>query len=188
MTKPGRISTARWCGSGECDGVEHGEEPREYVPQRLTGSNLVDTGRVRCAPDRGLVGELLGGHVDVWREATVKCCGVTVAMPQGRAGLLLRRANRSEHGNRPGPAHSHTSIAEGQARPTVGRPVRDGAAVVGGVRESRSQGEGRQRLREETDAVMPKDAPVNTGAALEEPVGPVPLVNRVRPMPPGRIR
>ena len=29
------------------------------------------------------VRELLGGHVDVRREATVKGCGVAVAMPQG---------------------------------------------------------------------------------------------------------
>jgi hypothetical protein len=30
-------------------------------------------------------GELLGGHVDVRREATVKACGVAVAMPQGQS-------------------------------------------------------------------------------------------------------
>ena len=50
------------------------------------------------------------------------------------------------------------------------RPIgsgRGGAAVVLRGRESRSPGEGRQRKREDKDAVMPKDPPVNTG-------GPVP--------------
>jgi hypothetical protein len=27
LTKPGRVSTARWCGSGERDGEEYGQEP-----------------------------------------------------------------------------------------------------------------------------------------------------------------
>ena len=33
-------------------------------------------------------------------EATLKACGVGVARPLDTAGLLLRRANHSEHGNR----------------------------------------------------------------------------------------
>ena len=88
LTKPGRASTARWCGFGERGGKEYARNQRDYVPQRLTGSNLVDMGRKRCAPgglDREIRagGELLGGLVDVRREATVKCCGVAVARPQG---------------------------------------------------------------------------------------------------------
>ena len=61
-TKPGRVSTARWRGSGEIDEEEYARNQRHYVSQRLTGSNLADGGRERCAPgpsSRG--GELRGG-------------------------------------------------------------------------------------------------------------------------------
>jgi hypothetical protein len=87
LTKPGRVSTARWCGSGERDGEEYGQEPVSTSLKGLPAQNLADMGRVRCAPAdqvEGLIGgELLGGLVDVCREATVKCCGLAVAMPQG---------------------------------------------------------------------------------------------------------
>ena len=45
LTKPGRVSTARWCGSGERDGKEYARNRRCYVSQRDTGSNLADLGR-----------------------------------------------------------------------------------------------------------------------------------------------
>jgi hypothetical protein len=32
LTKPGRASTARWCGSGEYDEEEHARNQRDYVP------------------------------------------------------------------------------------------------------------------------------------------------------------
>ena len=64
---------------------------RVYVPQRLTGSNLVDMGRVRCVTllvpvCRCWWGELLGHIRGGGRKAPVKCCGVTGAMPQGQSG------------------------------------------------------------------------------------------------------
>ena len=56
------------------------------------------------------------------RETTVKNCGVAVVRPQGRVGLLLRRANHSEHGNRPGPAALQVSGLEHRlAAPTADR-------------------------------------------------------------------
>ncbi len=64
-TKPGCASTARWRGSGERDGEEYARNQRDYVPERLTGSNLADMGRVRCRAARRVRGELAGGHVDV---------------------------------------------------------------------------------------------------------------------------
>jgi hypothetical protein len=88
LTKPGRANTARWCGFGERGGKEYARKQRDHVPQRLTGSNLVGYGpeavRTRRS-DREVRagGELLGSLVDVRREATVKCCGVAVATPQG---------------------------------------------------------------------------------------------------------
>jgi hypothetical protein len=87
LTKPGHASTARWCGFGERDEKEYARNQRHYVPYGLTGSNLVDMGRVRCAPITG-VGRVGNSRVSMWmfaREATVKCCGVTVAMPQGQS-------------------------------------------------------------------------------------------------------
>jgi len=52
LTKPGRISTARWFGSGERDGKEYARNPRYYVSQGFTGANLADMGRERCATRR----------------------------------------------------------------------------------------------------------------------------------------
>ena len=60
LTKPGRISTARWFGFGERDGKEYARNPRYYVSQISTGLNLVDMGRKRCATCRVLV--WLGGN------------------------------------------------------------------------------------------------------------------------------
>jgi hypothetical protein len=49
LTKPGRASTARWCGSGEQVGEEYARNRRLTSFNRATGSNLVDMGRVRRA-------------------------------------------------------------------------------------------------------------------------------------------
>ncbi len=48
LTKPGRVSTARWCGSGERDGEEYGQEPASTSLKGLPAPNLADMGRVRC--------------------------------------------------------------------------------------------------------------------------------------------
>jgi hypothetical protein len=50
LTKPGRPSTARWGGSGECGGKEYERNRRCYALDLDTGSNLADTGRARCVP------------------------------------------------------------------------------------------------------------------------------------------
>ncbi len=34
-TKPGRVSTARWCGFGERDEEEYARNRREYVPRKV---------------------------------------------------------------------------------------------------------------------------------------------------------
>ena len=53
-TKPGRVSTARWRGSGERDQKAYEQEPVIKLRKRGTGSNLADTGRdaVRGHPCR----------------------------------------------------------------------------------------------------------------------------------------
>jgi hypothetical protein len=83
------------------------------------------------------------------REATVKACGVAVAMPQG-------------HSWAPNPSNGHrvnvgtvlavppcrpAGAAGGKARRRLMPPGRDGGVVVVRARESRVHGEGPQRDR-----------------------------------------
>ncbi len=60
----------------------------------------------------------------------------------------------------------------GIGAPTAERHGWDGAVVVLGGRESRSQGEGRQRVGEGKEAVIPKDALLDDGALSVVWVGP----------------
>ena len=80
-TKPGRVSTARWRGSGERGGKAYVRNRREHAPQVPPARNLADLGRERCAPARG--GELFGWLSTTGRETTVKCCGVAVVTAAG---------------------------------------------------------------------------------------------------------
>jgi len=68
----------------------------------------------------------------------------------GRAGLLLRRADSSEHGNHltAVPGWGAASALAGIGAPAAEPVGRGGAAVVVRGRESRSHGEGRQRFYE----------------------------------------
>ena len=152
LTKPGRASTARWCGFGERVGKEYVRNRRLTSFNRATGSNLVDMGRVRRAAIRcDLGGELAGrstkagpgGREEGLRAYSRRCRWDTV-------GLLLRRAKHSEHGNHPVslPPGTRSSVVGGIGATTAERAGWGGAAVVVRGRESRSHGEGRQRFRE----------------------------------------
>ena len=56
----------------------------ELNRRRPTSSNLAVMGWSRCVPDSALRGRGTPGRdVTTDREAMVKICGVTVAMPQG---------------------------------------------------------------------------------------------------------
>jgi hypothetical protein len=66
-TKPGRVSTARWCGPGERGGEEYARNRCCKAPQRYTDSNLVDVGREQCAPADGDVG---GELLEAEKQAT----------------------------------------------------------------------------------------------------------------------
>jgi hypothetical protein len=83
LTKPGCVSTARWRRPGERGREEYARNRCRNAPQRLTGSNLADLGRVRCVPAVG--GELLGSVKPVLGEAMVKVCGEAVARPLGQS-------------------------------------------------------------------------------------------------------
>jgi hypothetical protein len=85
LTKPGRVRIAGWRGFGERDGKEHERNQREYAPRKINRLKPggYGPGAVRTHADGIGVGNF---RAVVWvtaREATVKCCGVAVAMPQG---------------------------------------------------------------------------------------------------------
>jgi hypothetical protein len=62
LTKPGRVSTARWCGSGERDREEYARNRCRKASQRFTDSNLADEGRERrvLGVDVVMLGNFLG--------------------------------------------------------------------------------------------------------------------------------
>jgi hypothetical protein len=86
LTAPGRARITRWCGFGKRDEQEYVRNQRYYVPRKVNRlkSGGYGPGAVRIrADDRVGAGNFRAG---VWvssREATVKCCGVAVARPQG---------------------------------------------------------------------------------------------------------
>jgi hypothetical protein len=86
-TKPGRASTARWCGFGERDGVEYERNQREYVLRKVNRlkSGGYGLGAVRTCSVANGTGNFWAGLWMSVREATVTCCGVAVAMPQGQS-------------------------------------------------------------------------------------------------------
>ena len=83
LTKPGCVSTARWRGPGERDREEYARNQCRKVPQRFTGSNLVDVGRERCIPwhfgamGTSLAGEtrVRGGHGESLRRSHGEAAG-----------------------------------------------------------------------------------------------------------------
>ena len=83
LTTPGRVGTARRCGSGQRDEKVYARN------QCLTPLNGPPAQIWRIWAGRGAHplpaggGELFGRHVITGQEATVNVCGVTVAIPQG---------------------------------------------------------------------------------------------------------
>ena len=108
---------------------------------------------------------LRGSHGDV---AGVESGASSVERSTGEHGnhLWSARGSRSQRG-RSGWAHRRrTDLEWGGAVVVVA-----GVTTCHGGRESRSQGEGRQRSREGLDTAMPKDAPVNASAPPQRPQG-----------------
>jgi len=152
-----------------------------YVSQARTGSNLVDLGRERCVPivvaGCGGVGELLGRYTNGGREATVKCCGLAVARPQGQSRaplsssewsvntgtvpvLALRRAASAVAGLGPSSADRVGTGRSRRSSPRPGEPVtwRRAAAVRrrdGGCNAERRTAEWRRTDRGWLDGSAP---------------------------------
>ena len=119
---------------------------------------------VRCTAVGQVGGRLLARQIASGPEATVKVCGVVVAMLPGQqvgASLVDRCAVNV------GTIHcrlvSTRQVGAGQARRRADGCGWGGGLVVVGVRESRSQGEGGQWVYS-TEGGMSGDALVNTGA------------------------
>ena len=86
LTTPGRARIARWCGFGKRDEEEYARNQRDYVPRKVNRLKPggYGPGAVRTRPgDASRVGNFRAGMRVSSREATVKCCGVVVARPQG---------------------------------------------------------------------------------------------------------
>ncbi|CAO5226488.1 hypothetical protein FAGKG844_1000004 [Frankia sp. AgKG'84/4] len=101
-------------------------------------------------------GELLNRFTYDRREATVKVCGVAVAMPQGQElGASSVDRLSIERGNRPASVRSSAVVVGGGIdASSVEGAGRGGGPVVVRGRESRPHGEGGQQARGE-DAGMP---------------------------------
>ncbi len=86
LTKPGQASTTRWCGSGERDEKEYDRNLR-LRPLSFDRPGIwwmwAGCGAHPAEVSWPAPGELSGGFVHDCQEATVKCCGLAVAMPQG---------------------------------------------------------------------------------------------------------
>ena len=86
LTKPGCASTARWRGSGERDGEEYARNQRLRLLKayRLQpggyGPGAARTRSLHCGAGNSGAGLWMSAG-----EATVKGCGVAVAMPQGQS-------------------------------------------------------------------------------------------------------
>jgi hypothetical protein len=85
LTTPGRVSIARWGASGKRDEEEYARNRRHYVPRKV---NRLKPGGYGPGAVGTRAGEIGTGNfwAVMWvafREATVMCCGVVVARPQG---------------------------------------------------------------------------------------------------------
>jgi hypothetical protein len=117
--------------------------------EHSTGSNLTDLGQAAARTPAFGREELPGGFMSSAGKATVKACGVTVAMPQGHSwaptpsnGEIVNVGSFSTV-----PPCRPPGLAGGNARRQPMPLGSDGGAVVVRARESRAHGEGPQRDR-----------------------------------------
>jgi hypothetical protein len=84
LTTTGRAGTARRCGSGKRDEKVHARNQCLKPRKSSTGSNLADMGRDAVRDLRCQAGSTLALVGFAGEEATVKDCGVAVAMLPGQ--------------------------------------------------------------------------------------------------------
>src|SRR3954453_19144229 len=154
LTTTGRASTARWSGSGKRDGKAYVRNQRLNAPQEShqlePGGSGLDcsahpTGMVSDAAGRGTLrlGDVAG------QEATVKACGVAVAMLQGHSWAPPPSNGSGVNVGTippvPFPGSRLLPGGGGRRRPAPGGG--GGGPVVVRGRESRPHGEGVQCVR-----------------------------------------
>ncbi len=124
--------------------------------KRAAGSNLVDRGR--CAVrDLGREAESTPEPVDcAGEEATVKICGVAVAMLPGQSWVIsLVDRLSGERGNRPRlPSPPAGQAVGGQVRCRPWAVGRDGGPVVVRACERHVHGEGGQQVSSEDTGIL----------------------------------
>ena len=150
LTTTGRASTARWSGSGERDGKAYVRNQRLNASQeQTTSSNLADLGWVAARTRTATVGGTPWSVDVAGREATVKACGVAVARLQGHSWAPTpSNGSRVNVGTIPAvPSPASSLLVGGKARRRPMPSGWGGGPVVVRGRESRSHGEGVQRVR-----------------------------------------
>ena len=147
LTTTERTSTARWSGSGKRDGEAYVRNQRLNAPQEIHQLEPGGYGLESSAhpPRRATPGlDYVAG-----REATVKVCGVAVAMLQGHSWSPIpsngQGVNVGTTSAVPSPASRQ--LVGGKARRRLMPPGWGGGPVVVRGRESRPHGEGAQRVR-----------------------------------------
>jgi hypothetical protein len=150
-TTTGRASTARWCGPGKRDGQVYVCRNQWSNPLKWNaGSNLVDMGRSAVHTRVEMAWVTLGSVLGLaGSEATVKVCGVAVARLQGQSWTPIPSTGHVVNvGTIPGsPSPPAVQAGDGLAHRRLKGPGWGGAAVVVRGRESRSHGQGVQRIR-----------------------------------------
>lgn len=158
LTTTGRARTARWPGSGKHDGEAYVRNQRLNAPQESHqlepgGSGLDSSAHPDHDTAAGGVGVMVGGTSGLGdvagREATVKACGVAVAMLQGHSWAPTPSNGSTVNVGTISAVPSLASIllVGGKARRRLMPPGWGGGPVVVRGRESRSHGEGVQRVR-----------------------------------------
>ena len=136
-----------WVRQARRKGVR--EKPASERPSRQsTSSNLMDMGWAAARIGTSAPRTPWSNDV-VDREATVKACGVVVAMLQGHSWAPTPSSgSRVNVGTIPAvPSPTSNLLAGGKARRRLSPPEWDGGPVVVRGRESRPHGEGVQRVR-----------------------------------------
>jgi hypothetical protein len=148
LTTTGRTGTARRFGSGKRDREAYVRNQRLNAPQESQRLEPGGSGPRSSAHPHDVWGTLWSGDV-AGREATVKVCGVAVAMLQGHSWApTLSTGSRVNVGTTPAvPSAASSQLAAGTARRRSMLPGWGGGPVVVRGRESRLHGEGVQHDR-----------------------------------------
>ncbi len=148
LTTTGRVSTARWPGSGKQDGKAYVRNQRLNAPQVTQRLEPGGSGPQSSAhPYEVGRGTPWSGHV-ADGEATVNACGVAVAMLQGHSWAPTpSKGSEVNVGTIPvAPSPASGPLVGGKARRRLTPPGWGGGPVVVRGRESRPHGEGVQRV------------------------------------------